>query len=77
MRHAGNQQTCHFVLFLGLSQLVLLCDVSEGHYVALGLVEEQMLLGYLDCFSKGGVFEHFNVNNVFVVEDCRVSEQFV
>jgi hypothetical protein len=76
VRHAGNQQTCHFVVFLGLSQLVLLCDVSESHDVALGLVKEQMLFGYLDCFDGGGVFEHFNVNDVFVVKESRISEQF-
>jgi hypothetical protein len=44
--------------------------------VALGLVKEQMLFGYLDCFDGGGVFEHFNVNDVFVVKESRISEQF-
>jgi hypothetical protein len=62
-------------MFLGLSELMLLCDVSEGHDVALGFVKEQMLLCYLDCFDGGGVFEHFNVNDVFVVKESRIREQ--
>jgi hypothetical protein len=61
---------------LGLSQLDLSRYVSEGHDLALDFVEKEFLLSDLNRLGRGANFEQFNVDNLVVLKQCGIRQQF-
>ncbi len=76
MRDVRNHQVGHFVTFLGLSQLDLSRYVSEGHDLALDFVEKEFLLSDLNRLGRGANFEQLNVDNLVVLKQCGIRQQF-
>lgn len=69
MSHAGYQHVSHSVLLFGLSELDLRRDVSECHDLTCYVVEQQLLLHYLNRLLRFTFLVQRDVNYVVLLKN--------